>query len=252
LEKGLAQMVITDLSQVNALRLVERLKLEQLIQELNLTQSALFEPTTVPRLGRLLGARRLVKGGFVSNNEGEIQIVTAIIESSTGEMVTKEIQVRGGIHNFFNLEKQLIFNIVQALELRLSLAEMEAIRKVPTKNFLAFLAFGEGLDFEDQGRWQEAQKSFQKAVSLDPNFVEAQSRLNLLQQPALTNIELTQKVMDLAWRTAETRLMTTTQNIIKGTLPITAEDPSVARPKGTAIVQVQGTLPPANSGDGRH
>ncbi|MBN2090312.1 hypothetical protein JW964_11935, partial [candidate division KSB1 bacterium] len=140
LEKGLAQMLITDLSKVRMLKMLERLRLEQLIQELNLSNSDLFAPEQVPRLGKLLGSQKLVKGGFKSNEEGEVQIIAAVVESESGALINHEIILKGGIFNFFELEKKLVFKIIETLGIQLSYSEMEAIKEVPTQSLLAYLA----------------------------------------------------------------------------------------------------------------
>lgn len=243
LEKGLAQMLTTDLSKVKSLRLVERLKLERLIQEIQLSQSDLFEPASVPRLGKLLGARRLIKGGFISNDEGQLQVLTAIVETRTGEMNRKEIQVKGGIFKFFELEKKLVFNIVKSLGIHLSYEEIKEIKKIPTSNFMAFLAYAEGLDFNDKGNIQEARKSFQRAVDLDPGFTEAKNELQLSDPQVVTGPQLSQLVSSIVARTPEARLISIGQNIGKGLQPAVIEDPALFRPSGVGTVIIRGNLP---------
>ena len=243
LEKGLAYMLTTDLSKIRALRLVERLKLEHLLQEIRLSQSALFSKETTPRLGKLLGARRLIKGGFTSNDEGHLEIVTAVVEASTGELVEKEIMLGGGIHDFFNLEKRLVFKILNSLGIQPSLAELEAIKKFPTQNLLAFVAFARGLDFEDKGDFMRAQKAFEEALQLDPDFIDAQNRLEMLSQPALSREQITHVVEVLVEETPQPRLLTTSQNISRNTLPVSDEATTVFRPKEISSIRVGGTLP---------
>ena len=52
LSKGIADMLITDLSKIKGVTIVEREKLEKLIQEIKLGQSKYFDPTTAQKLGK--------------------------------------------------------------------------------------------------------------------------------------------------------------------------------------------------------
>lgn len=246
LEKGLAQMLITDLSKVRELKMLERLRLEQLIQELNLSSSELFEPAQVPRLGKLLGSQKLIKGGFKSNEEGEVQIIAAVVESKSGSLINKEIIIKGGIYNFFDLEKKLVFKIIETLGIPLSYSEMEAIKEIPTQSLLAYLAYAQGLDFEDQGLFQDADRSFQEAIKIDPNFTEAQAKIDLFKNRSLSEQELTSLVMKIAESSPINRLDFTGQNLIKHSLPIDADNPSASRPGATGTVVIRGTLPVTN------
>ena len=64
LQKGLTVMLITDLSKVKSLTVVERVRLQALAEELKLGVSGLVTENTAPRVGKLLGAHWLVGGNF--------------------------------------------------------------------------------------------------------------------------------------------------------------------------------------------
>ena len=57
LQKGLAVMLITDLVKVEQLRVVERVKIQALLDELELGSSGLVNTKTAPRVGKLLGCQ---------------------------------------------------------------------------------------------------------------------------------------------------------------------------------------------------
>src|SRR4051812_38336244 len=65
LRKGLADMLITDLSNVTSLRIVEREKLESLLKEIKLGRTAYFDPKTAQRLGKGLGAEYVLTGSYL-------------------------------------------------------------------------------------------------------------------------------------------------------------------------------------------
>ncbi|MBV8470787.1 MAG: hypothetical protein JOY60_13120 [Burkholderiaceae bacterium] len=62
--KGIAAMVIADLSKVPGLKVLERERVQQIIDELKLDESGLVDPATAGRTGRLMRAERVIVGSF--------------------------------------------------------------------------------------------------------------------------------------------------------------------------------------------
>ncbi|HID57128.1 TPA: hypothetical protein EYP37_11405, partial [Candidatus Poribacteria bacterium] len=185
LSKGLADMLITDLSKVKSLKVVERMRLQLLMEELKLGASNLADRSTVPRLGRLLGARRILSGGFALPQEKRLRMDAVSTEISTAQIVA-QAGVSGDLERFFALEKQLVFDVLDEMGVKLSQEERDEIQKVPTESFMAFLAYCRGLDYEDRGMYREAAGEFQKAVELDPGFSQADEKLQETQALAET------------------------------------------------------------------
>ncbi|MBW7887111.1 MAG: tetratricopeptide repeat protein [Bacteroidetes bacterium] len=174
LEKGLAEMIITDLSKVKALRIVERVRLQKLIEEMNLSQSDLVDQKTAPRLGKLLGAYRLVKGSYFDMAKDKVRIDALVAQTKTGSL-DATANISGSTKDFFRLEKELVFNILKELNIAISDDEREAILEIPTENFFAFLQYSKGIDFEDKGMYQQAFTSYSQAAAADPNFSQAKT-----------------------------------------------------------------------------
>jgi TolB-like protein len=176
LQKGIAEMLTTDLAKVKKLQVVERLKLQKLLDELQLGESGMVDTETAPRVGRLIGARKLIKGG-VTDLEGEnIRIDASLTEIATSRLSPID-EITGKLARLFQMEKQLAFTIIDDMGIKLTTEEREAIQQIPTENLLAFLAYSKGLDFEDRGMFQQAKVEYQKAVQIDPKFQLAQTRL---------------------------------------------------------------------------
>lgn len=243
LEKGLAVMLTTDLSKVRSLKVIERMKLQQLMAELELSKSKLFDVQTAPRLGRLLGAHKLVKGGFLTSEEGYIQIIAAVVESSSGSLAAEEAQADGRLNEFFEIEKKLVFQLIKEMGIKLSYAEIEEIKKVPTNNLLAFLAYAEGLDFDDNGDLVRAQSAYRRAVKLDPNFKMANEKANTMEIGTITNESLVQFAHEIEAKTPVHRLQVSAQKIGSSFLPPEQDERAVVRPSATGIIIVKGRLP---------
>ena len=176
LQKGLTEMVITDLSQVKALTVVERVRLQQLMEEMGLGMSGLIREDTAPRMGKLLGAARIVQGSITGLANQDLRIDAALTDLKKSSRQPAG-EINGSLLEFYQLEKDLTFNVIETMGVSLTRQEKDAIQKIPTKNLLAFMAFCRGLDQADQGHWDAARQEFGNAVQQDPNFFQAQSQL---------------------------------------------------------------------------
>ena len=173
LTKGLADMMITDLSQVHTLQVVERARLQALMQEIGLGMSGLVDPKTAPKLGKLLGASRFVNGALVTLPGQKIQLDYSIARTQNAR-IEKTGDVNGSLRQIFSIEKKLVFDVIADMGIRLTEAERKAIQQIPTENLMAFIAYSRGLDYADRGKFDLAKKEFKRAVQLDPHFKKAQ------------------------------------------------------------------------------
>lgn len=174
LGRGLSEMVMTDLANVRTLTLVERIRLQALLDELQIAESQYVDPETAPRSGRLLGAGRIVGGSF--DVEGRnLNLDVAVV--TTEDAATDAIETASGdLDRLFDLEKQLVFQLLEEMEIELTPEERDAIQRVPTRNLQAFLAYSRGLEEEDAGNFEAAAGHFEQAATLDPSFELAGER----------------------------------------------------------------------------
>jgi len=181
LQKGLTDMLITDLSKVRSLKVLERTRLQLLMDELKLSATGIVDPSTAPRVGKLLGARRLINGGLALP-QADLFRIDAVSTNIATTRQDAQASVSGKQDRFFIMEKELVFGILSDLGVSIAPQERDAIRKVPTESFMAFLAYSRGLDYEDRGLYQDAAKEFQNAVQIDPGFSLADQRLGEAQE----------------------------------------------------------------------
>lgn len=176
LQKGLADMVITDLSKVKALRVVERARLQQLVQEIGFGSSGLVDEASAPRVGRLIGARTIVKGSYLDLSESTIRLDAGTANTAAGSFARAD-EVTGDLAQFFRLEKQLVLAIIDDLRVPLSQEERRAVMEIPTESLLAFMAYSRALDAEDRGQYTDAYNGYQQAVTHDPGFALAKQQM---------------------------------------------------------------------------
>ncbi len=158
-QKGLAAMVTTDLSKIKSLKVIERVRLQALIEEMKMGQTGIVDEQTAPRLGRLLGAKNFVVGSI---REGSIE-VAASVNQMTGSVAVE-------LNEFWKIPRGVIQIAINALQIKLSPEEKRAIGKVHTKNYKAFIYYGKALMAKDAGNWKEAKDLFVRALKEDPLF----------------------------------------------------------------------------------
>lgn len=175
LGKGLSEMMIGDLGQVRQLKLLERIRLQALIEEMALSESQYADPNTAPRFGKLLGAGRFIAGSFnvLDNEQLQVDVLSWDVSRNYYPEASSESDA---LQNLFRLEKAVVFKVIDEMRIELTPEERDKIEFVPTQNLQAFLAYSRGLEEEDAGRFQAAGDFFRQAQQLDPNFEAAGSK----------------------------------------------------------------------------
>jgi len=176
LGRGLSEMLATDLSKVSGLTVVERLRLNEIRKELELGQSEMLDVNSAPRMGRLLGAGTVVTGELTQPDPNKISAEAELVNTTQG-LATYPPGAASELQEFFNLEKDLLYSILEELGYQITEEEREKLDSLPTTSFLAFLAYSRGLEYEDQGMFRLAEAEYQAALQEDPNFGAAQSAL---------------------------------------------------------------------------
>lgn len=169
LAKGLAEMMVTDLSKIPSLMVVERLRVEKLIEEMNLSSTSAFDSTTAPRMGKLLGAAHLLGGDVAGMPQNRVRVDPQIVNARTGEVALPGEHV-GGLSGIMGMEKDIVFSVLKKLGIKLTAEQRSELSKVPTDSLAAFLAFSRGLDYQDRGLYDKAEREFSRAVTIDPSF----------------------------------------------------------------------------------
>lgn len=169
-QKGLASMVTTDLSKVRSVKVVERVRLQALLEEMKLGQTGIVDQKTAPRVGKLLGAENMVVGNLAS---GSIKAVTTLASSGKGN-VKGSSSVTVDNDKFFELPMIIVRDTAKILGITLSDEESRAIGIPHTKVYKALIYYGNALDALDSGNWKEAKDFFAMSLKEDPFFDLAQ------------------------------------------------------------------------------
>ena len=179
---GLQSMLTTDLAQVSSITLVERARLRDVQKELKLSRSALADPATAVRLGKLAGASHLVTGSHTEVNK-KMRLDARLVEVATGKVVLAS-SAEGELDAFFELEKTLVGKLIEAIGVKLSVKERGAVARIHTTDFEAFRQFSSGVQLFDQQKYDESLLALRAALKKDDDFKLARTTLDTYERLA--------------------------------------------------------------------
>ncbi len=168
-QKGLTAMVITNLSKIKSIKVLERVRVQALLEEMKLGQTGIVDPATAPKIGRLLGAETVVVGNL---SKGSINAVTTLTSALEGKAIgSSAVSLKES--DFFLLPAKIVSNIADLKGITLTQEEKDAIGVIQTRNLKAFVYYGQALDALDAGDWKKAKDLYAMALREDPKFKDA-------------------------------------------------------------------------------
>ena len=189
--KGLAEVIAVQLQRVRNLRVVDRLKIQLLLDELRLSSAEFLDQIRASDIGRLLNAERLIFGGVERLDETSIRISAGVVYSESGKLAEDGIEVSGSISDILDLDKKLLLDLVKDLGIGLNDQLFNDLVNRPlVANSQAFLAFCRGLDFEDQQIFSQARHHYNNALRIEPSFELAKRKLLQLPEHRLNISEM--------------------------------------------------------------
>jgi curli biogenesis system outer membrane secretion channel CsgG len=196
---GVAALIASDLARSNRLVIVERLRLDAVMRELDLVRSGRVDTTTAPRVGRIVGARRIIVGDLDIRPNGALQLGSTIANASSGA-VDAALSGNATVNQIFDAEKAMVLRLFEALGVTLTPAERRAIEPRPTQSLAALVAFSNGVRAESVRDFDAALQYYQNATRIDPGFTEAGARATTMQGGPVAGPDVTgvARVMSLS------------------------------------------------------
>jgi TolB-like protein len=175
---GIQQMLLTELSQNGALRIVERSRLRELLEEQKLGTSGQVDAGTAARVGKLVGARYVVTGVFIDLN-GNFRLDGRIVDVETSEIL-KTAQVRDRRDNLYELLFDLAAKITDDVKLPPLPAEVREERRAREIPAEAVTLYSRAQVAQDLGRKDRAVELYRQIASRFPQMTEASEALRQL------------------------------------------------------------------------
>jgi len=180
LQKGIALMLMTDLSKIESLQVVERVQMQALVEELGMGASGLVEPGTEPRIGKLLQARWLVGGEILKARLESLRIKSDVTDVPTQNILGQPYS-EGKPQDLITVEKSILFEMIQLLKIEPTAKERERLRTPCSSNLQALMALFKGVDESDRGNYTLAAEYYDAALKADANVCIARGAMEELQ-----------------------------------------------------------------------
>ncbi|MGE5215204.1 MAG: tetratricopeptide repeat protein [Nitrospirota bacterium] len=169
---GIQDEILTRLSKIAALKVISRTS----------TQKYKSAPDNLREVGQQLGVANLLEGS-VQKIANAVHVNVQLIRAATDEHVWAESYDRK-LDDVFGVEGEVAKAIADQLNAKLSGAEQKAVAEKPTQNGAAYDAYLRGLTIEHDNynydAYVQADRNYQRAVELDPNFALAWARMAIL------------------------------------------------------------------------
>ena len=186
---GLPEAIAHDLSSIQNLTIIERLRLSTVLQELSLAQTGLITEKNAPRVGEMLGAKILIVG-TVQKLGNNVRVIARAVNTTSGNIIFS-VNVDKKIVAFkdvFKLEDTLAQKIVLRLGLTLTKKNLTEFEIPVTSSEDAFRHYSRGLKYLDLGNLEKSFKNLKKATEIDEQFNLAQ-KLRIRAQQAFEELD---------------------------------------------------------------
>ena len=184
--RALAKIMISDFVVFSKLQVVERERLQFLLDELELTDKKvggkqIMDPASAPRVGKFLGAHSFIFGSFIKLGK-TFRIDARIVKTETGE-IFKTASVEGKPQDILKLASELTLKITKGLNIDIEKVERKKLDemgedRVPLE---AWALLGDAESLSDQEQYKNASKKLVQALEVAPEFQQAKDMLRVLQ-----------------------------------------------------------------------
>lgn len=175
---GIAETVTADLKKIEGLTVIGRERVYEVLRRWSVGHDAEVDETLATSVGREVGARWIVCGGY--QRIGEMLRITArFVEVETGEVI-KTVKIDGQMQEIFDLQDKIVYELSRDLDLSLRSGEREEIGQKETEVVEAYEAVVKGdmkLYAGSPEAIDEAIDLFKLAIELDPKYAHAYAGL---------------------------------------------------------------------------
>ncbi len=172
--KAVSSMLVTELSERDGMRVIERSQLQDLLQEQRLALSGRVDESTAIEVGKMLGVQYMVFGQATSvMNQMRLDMRAVNVETSEVLEVQK----------LSDQADQLLSLVVRMADLFTAKLQLDPpsarpdVEEIPVQ---ATIHFSRGVDFEDQGETEKAIEMYEKTLEIHPEHRGAQTALERL------------------------------------------------------------------------
>jgi|GEM_PF-1202267 len=167
LKRSLSENLTVSLLQVAGLPVLERQKLKDLLAEQRVSATELADEDARVRLGRIVGAGRMVFGGFFVLGE-EVQVHVRVVDTATSRVLFSDETTSS---------LQSVMQKVEPMNRRLARALGGTAAPGTSYAAASWRAYDDALAMADAGRLDDAVLALQALLGKDKSFTPAERQL---------------------------------------------------------------------------
>lgn len=179
LSTGIGETLTVKLAQVPSLVVVERMRLAEAMKELQLQDTAVIDPSTAAKIGKVVGAQTIVLGAIQRAGD-QLRLTARFVEAETGK-ISNTAQADGAMKDVFDLQDRLADALLASLDVKVTSEVSEKMKVKPTEDMAAYEAYSNGVTSMQAGNYEKAAEELKQATTADPNFQLAQDTLQFVQ-----------------------------------------------------------------------
>ncbi len=173
--KGLAELLITDLSQSKYFRVLSGDRVYDILREMNLLDATSYSSSDLEEIAKRGGARYMLRGGYTRAVD-TFRININLQDMETEESIGSETVTGQGEGSFYTMIDELTRRIKGNFRLSdqaIAADTDEKIGKITSNSPEAYRYYSEARKYHLKSEYREAIQLYEKAVSIDPEFAMA-------------------------------------------------------------------------------
>ena len=189
-EYGIPAMLVTDLEETAMFNIVDRERIKDILNEIQLQKSGLVDTKTAVAIGKLTAAEYILTGTFMEM-KGQLKISGQVFSVERGIQLGATT-VTGKTENFFMLEKDLFTKVTKILGVILDDEKQAKILNTfetksvyaSLKNYAGEIALMMAAELKKMGNEEgsetlqkNAKQNFKEALEYDPDYERAKRNL---------------------------------------------------------------------------
>jgi TolB-like protein len=197
--KGIGEMLLTDLTATGRFRMVERTRLQAVLEEHKLAREGAIDARTAARIGRILGAQYIIAGQFVMDLKGTMLLNARAIDVETS-LVSNPQKVQSKTDDVLPQIEELSRRLQKDLKLPERVADAgtqqsggerdqkvtppveRSSQKQPKMDVRTTLLYAKALDEQDRGNAQRATELYRAVLVRVPDYQPAKAKLAKLEK----------------------------------------------------------------------
>ena len=178
LGKGFAEIVAFELRKSPALKLVDREKRNQLLEEMEFSLTGLTDPGAQLEMGKLLSVRYLVSGS-ITDMGGPLLVSLSMVDVESGQIVwNDQVTEKGGRYAYIGA--YFGKSLLKHFNATISKSTEAALASKVEKDAASVVALSQGIAALDKGNKAEAKIKLTEAKKIDPGNAVAGAFLDKL------------------------------------------------------------------------